>query len=229
MSKRLLISVALVAAVTMAISATTRATYVREDGTPSQFHWHAGEAYLFIATNQVGYRPTYLLHGLAQIGLLPFGIKAHDSRPSIVVIKVTPNEVLRHVVEDTQLTSLVAMNGYLTDGTYQWDETGPKALTPDQARRLTARLPSAEYSHVEGWSKRTFVPKWGFAEVSIPFELNGRASRLKVFSTESGFAAIDLQREGLNPERLWSADQRPRTINDAEYNRLFAKGHSSAR
>jgi len=222
MSKRSLITGG-VAVVVLAISATARIAVVREDGTPSQVLWSGNEAHVFIGVNQVGYRPTYLTYSLARLGLTPFGARPQDSTPSVVAIRITMAGLLRHVVTNTYLRPMTVVDGQVTDGTTRWTASGPEPLTSDQTNRLSATAARTDYTNVEGWSKRSFVPRPMFSELSIAFELDGRAVQVRVFQTDGGIIAIDLHRQGLQPERLWSSNPRPRYVKAAEYNRLFRR------
>jgi hypothetical protein len=189
--------------------------------TRAELLWHADEAYLLVATGYLGYRatPATLLPELLM--LMPFGVQASDSRRTLLVFRITTDRVERHVVNGPQTGPFGVIDDRITDGTWLWQGDHFERPTTTE---ISVHPTDPEYSGVDGWSKRRLnsgtSPPEGW---TVSFSLSGQAVRLTSRGVSRVWQAIDLQRGNAPVERLWSLDERHRSVNRAEYEAIFKR------
>lgn len=196
---------------------------IEESDTDAQLFWHADEAYLFVGTIRLGWRESYLrclfdyVLALARVGVPP-----QDSKSSIAVFRITPTGVERHVVDNMKMPPFAVIDDHINSGKWRWNGDRFEPATADEGRRWVAKMPPLEFSRIDGWSKRSFLPIKAPADGRrLPFELGGQPVVLTVYG-ESLFAiTLDLQRPNRSPERLFSLNERPRFASKAEYDAFF--------
>lgn len=220
MTKRRVIIYVLIASVVVAL--TVKIHRVREVTTGAELFWHDDEAYLLIGTKRLGLHVTPAKFVLQMLMLAPFGLGADDSKFSITVFKMAPTRVDRYVAENVVMGRFGVIDGRINDGLWRWDGDHFERATLDES--IAHPRLGREYSDVDGWSKRSFgggtSPPEGWI---IPFDLSGQPASLTVHAVHRVSLSIDLQRGNEPPERLWSIDERSRTVRRAEYDALLKR------
>ena len=203
---------AMVAASVMRVDRVTQRT------TGAQLLWSASEAYLFVGTTELGWRLRAVMMPLAV--LAPWGLPVTDSDHAVTVFRIGPERVDRHVAEHLTMGLFGVLDGRITSGVWRWERDHFEAATVAEARVRN----DPEFSNVNGWSKRTLPlgssPSSGW---TVPFAIGGQSAALIVHGGARAPTTIDLQRGNGPLDRLWSLDERPRSVDQAEYEALFKR------
>ena len=205
----------------LAASALIPVYYIREDGLPSQLLWSSERAHVFIASNQVGYKWSYLKRARLRLFPAPFGAAPDRTTPSVDAITIAPDGTNRQLRKDTQLPALGVVGGNVASASVLWTVDGFPALSAPEQAQVAETAYLREFSGVNGWSKRTFHPDRAFNEQVISFVIGDMQARLRVFSPEPGVVAIDLDRGAGATTRLWSSDQRGHFVSKDHYESWF--------
>ena len=221
MTKRRIVIGVLVVAVIAALTVPIRR--VQDVHAGAVLFWHSDEAYLFIGTRRLGFRapPAKLL--LPLLMLAPFGIGVDDSHSTLAVFRITRDRIDRYVADNMQLGQFSLSDGRIRNSEWRWDGDHFERLTYEEA--VADSRTDLEFSGVDGWSKRSVgwvvTPPAG---KTVAFELSGEPASLISHAVERVSASIDLQRGSGAPERLWSINQRQRSVSRAEYQTRSSSG-----
>jgi hypothetical protein len=193
---------------------------ILEDTSSAQLFWNADEAYLLVTARRLGWRMSPF--GLLLSPLATWGVPAHDIRTSIAVFRITAERVDRHVVENLLIRQFGVVDGKINDGQWRWDADH---FAPATREESAARPPlDVNYTNIDGWSKRSFLKTVTPPEGStVAFELSGQPAVLTLHRTKFLSATIDVQIDGQPPQRLWSLDERSRTVRKTAYDAAFKK------
>jgi hypothetical protein len=213
MKKRVGIVLALVVGV-LSITMPTLYRALSKD-TGGQLLWTADEAYLFLGTNELGwgFSPARIaLEGI--LHLLQTTTTAQQSRSSVTVFRITAKSVDRHDVNNMVLGPCGVVDNHIVGGPWRWTGERFDPATADEKAKWLEKAPP-QFSNVAGWSKRSLNPG------SFPIDLGGERVVLAVSRMDNDLTTIELQKNGLPSETIWSVDHSPRKVSRAEYEGMF--------
>jgi hypothetical protein len=197
--------------------------YIRDDDSDATLLWRGDEGYLFIGTNRRGWSGNYVwwLEGTLE-EFLGGVIPPRAAKPSVVVLRVTPQEVKRYVAEGLEpgiCTPFEKTIYYGYSNGFLWKWTGmrfEKATAEEQQRFDSAR------SGDGSWSETTKVLSRADNEPRFTVELSGKP--LVLVARRSGFKrTIELQLPNREPQTIWSLDRHPRRATKAEHQQVFGE------
>jgi hypothetical protein len=143
-----------------------------------------------------------------------------NSDRAVTVFRISPDRVDRYVAEKMELGLVGAVNGRISSGGWRWE--GDHFEPDAQGERSVHN--EQEFSDIDGWSKRTLplgdAPSEGWR---VPFTLGGQPAALIIRGALLRTTTIELERSSSARERLWSLDEGPRTVSQAEYEALFKR------
>jgi len=227
-----MVAVAILAAATVA--ASLRIYFIREDS-GGYVLWNAGEAYLFISVARRGLHvsyPEYAWVVLEQI--LHGGRDADDNLSSLMVIRITPTTVERHVVDPgtgrdlyTPFEDRIYANCPDIGGLCRWAGDHFERATEEEQRKLDGinRLIQRDIDDENGWSKHGLGPAPVDYKFTIKADDKFELSVSNVVAKKYGYGSVsvDLLRPAQVPERIWYLDGNPRRVSKAEYDREFGR------
>jgi len=225
-----------VLALALAASASLK-VYFLADHVGATLFSRGDEAYLFLGAGHTGYRFPYLQYPLVRI-MEHFNAppSAEHLRGSLLVIRVTPSMVERHVIDEIEDTATGP--GFMTpfdDGFYamcqrgvlcKWTANGFEPATEEEQRKHDGinRLVRGSMNNqiVNGWHVReSFRSPGDHAEIEIGNNLvisvKNRATDVRAYP----WVSIDLVRPSQAPESLYNVDGTPRKVSKSEYDSAF--------
>jgi hypothetical protein len=199
-----------------ALSITMPTSYrVLSKDTGAQLLWTADEAYLFLGTNELGWGFSPARIALERIlYLFQTTTTAQRSRSSVTVFRITAKSVDRHDANNMMLGPYGVVDDHIVSGLWRWTGERFEPATADERAKWLEKAPP-QFSDVAGWSKRSLNPG------SFPIDLGGKRVVLTVSRMDNDFTAIELQRNGLPSEKIWSVAHSPRKVTKAEYEAMF--------
>jgi hypothetical protein len=243
-SKAAIAIAVLVAAVMVAASFSI---YAADEGAGGFMIWNRDEAYFFVHVDRRGYSASFLTFPWIMV-MEYFGdvTLPSESREFLVVIRVTPSGVERHVVRladldnggggtDPSKYTPLGVHIYADcpplDGLCRWAGDHFERATQEERRTImperfgpTSRLTTEDFSNdPDGWSRRVFVA--GPADRNLTIEVGDQfrllVKNLGVKGTKNGKVSIDLLRPGKTPERIGDFETYVGRLSRAEYRHAF--------
>jgi hypothetical protein len=227
--------------VAAAVASASWKVYFLREASGGYVLWNPSEAYLFSEVVREGYYASLLR--LPWIGIMQyFGAveSPHDTRASLIAIRVTSSGVERHVlkladhanggggsdpVKYTPLDGRIYVQCPPLD-LCRWAGDRFEKATQEERQRLDGikRLTTTDFDNDEnGWSRRGFgagpTDRKFTIEMSDGFRI--LVNNLAVRGTDNATVSVDLLRPGAAPERIGAFDARDGRLSSAEYRHAF--------
>ncbi len=166
--------------------------------------------------------------------ILHGGRDADDNLSSLMVVRITPTTVERHVVDPgtgrdlyTPFEDRIYANCPDIGGLCRWAGDHFERATGEEQRKLDGinRLIQREIDNEKGWSKHGLGPAPVDYKFTIKADDKFELSVSNVVAKKYGYGAVsvDLLRPGQAPERIWYLGGDPRRVSKAEYERVFGR------
>jgi hypothetical protein len=194
--------------------------------------WNSEDAYLFVGWGRSGYHFTCAGYLFSHIPAY-FGVPrtVDDNRLSMIVFRITPTAVERHVVEPYQMyrgfLAYVPRGNtiYAYDGgamLWKWAGTHFETLTLEEQRKLAldenAFASKKDYMNVDGWSSRSLATWPAKSEIV----LQGKPVTFFAKQVNSGEELLlELQLPGGTSQELLHVKRSFHVVSKAEYDRMF--------
>jgi hypothetical protein len=199
--------------------------------------WNSEEAYLFANWSRAGYHFTCFQY---LFGYIPAFFGANhtydDTRTSIIVIRVTPDRIDRHVVE-RNFSDLNGDRGFRVyfpfgetiygfDGRdpWKWDGAqfvGARLEDPVRAEVANSAPSRQDFQNVNGWSAHHELPAWP-ARSSI--KLDAKPINFFVKTNDSrGELSLDVQLSNETPQSVLRVNRNLHLVSNTEYRTMFEK------
>lgn len=225
MPKKILV-VLLITTVIVGTLASLRVFYVR-DLAGGTLAWKQETAFIFLNLGTFGYRMTYLQYMGEVVSEMLHGVREpSDKRFSVVVLKITPNQVQQFVVPgDLSFTPSAGgiFSGDENGKLWKWDDDHITEATAEERQKFFGKTfpHGPDYDDVDGWHFRCcfFTRQDGYRYV---VDLKG--ATVSLIAREKGVEAlsIDWVRPDGSVETIWHLDENPRRVSKSEYQRDFA-------
>jgi hypothetical protein len=198
--------------------------------------WNSDEAYIFLKIGSRGIRLSYLQEFYWRLREALGEVHPPErGSDSVLVLRVTPEEVQRHAVGNMHAGSFDFFNGtiYATglnkptgEGLLKWTGNHFEQPSQEELRKLAngALLTyPPSFRNVDGWSKQAGLGLKEFDyKAEFPIELRGEPITLVVKSIDlANEISIDLLRPGRPAERIFHQNQRFRKVSRREYEETF--------
>lgn len=203
--------------------------FIRDEGGGGDVLWRKDEAYLFMYDRPIGYRLSileYLLEPLKEHFYAP--ATSADDKWILTVLQVAPAGGERHVQESkVDISSFTPIDGeiYATcpGGVCKWTGTWFQLVSDGEQQKVGGEggLINAEFSSVNGWSKR-LIKATSAGERPDNYELSIKLDdQRRIFIKGGNPISVDFLRANQPPERVWYHEQRTRRVSAAEYEHVF--------
>ncbi len=193
-----------------------------------QLLWDDDEAFLFIEETVDGLRMPYLQYGAAAVPayLLGFQPSSRDQKSTRTIIRITAQSEEVHVLRMPHGPFSLRPLGHrvyarVNGVPMRWSGSRFEPADVNEWAE-TVRLPSSDFSNVNGWSNRSDVLHRGIGETRYWLRLGGEAvDVINVNNFFEKFNAIDIQRNGAARKRLWSIDSNIKWVGQEQYLAAF--------
>lgn len=195
--------------------------------------WNSDEAYLFLAWGRSGYHFTGFEYLFSHVPAY-FGVPrtVDDNRLSMLVVKITPTAVERHVTEPYQMyrgfLTYIPRNKtiYAYDGgamLWKWAGTRFDTVSLDELKKLALDQNSLtsekDYTNVDGWSSRHSLTTW---PSTTKIELQGKPVTLFLTSKDSGQEiSLDIQLPDGARQSVVRTNRKFHLVSKSEYESTF--------
>ena len=211
------------------LSASLNAYFIRIDG-GGDVLWNDKEAYLFIASNNLGHHVKWIGYPLLIVGEILGRIDPpDDSSGSMYVIRVTSSGVERHVFELTDrrpgsgpgwytpIDGRIWANYPTIGGLCWWAGDHFEPATQEELQGLDGinHLTNNVFKNKNGWSEDSVTGRNYTIKVGDQFEL------LVDGSEKYGAISIDMRKQGREPTPVFNLDIRVGLATRSEYRRTF--------